>query len=126
MSLGIGLAINNAKAVGEALLNQQSGFARTPKTGAEGKSVKAVKKSYRGSKTLMPVVELLFAAYFTGALWFAIDSRIYTSVPFIILFLAGFLYVGVSSLLQGLAGRAKAPDAAPAVASPEEQPRQAA
>ncbi|CAM4523712.1 cellulose synthase family protein [Corallococcus exiguus] len=127
MSLGIGLAINNAKAVGEALLNQQSGFARTPKTGAEGKNVKAVKKSYRGSKTLMPVVELLFAAYFTGALWFAIDSRIYTSVPFIILFLAGFLYVGMSSLMQGLAGRrTKVPDAAPAVTSSEEQPRQAA
>src|SRR5688500_11406841 len=34
MSLGIGLAINNAKAVLEALLNQESGFTRTPKTGA--------------------------------------------------------------------------------------------
>ncbi|RYZ33846.1 MAG: glycosyl transferase family 2, partial [Myxococcaceae bacterium] len=104
-----------------------SGFARTPKTGAEGKSVKApVKKSYRGSKTLMPVVELLFAAYFTGALWFAIDARIYTSVPFIVLFQAGFLYVGVSSLLQGFVGRVKVAESAPAVNSAEEQPRQAA
>ncbi|RJS25813.1 glycosyl transferase family 2 [Corallococcus sp. H22C18031201] len=125
MSLGIGLAINNAKAVLEALLNQQSGFARTPKTGAEGKNVKAVKKSYRGSKTLMPVVELLFAFYFTGALWFAIDARIYTSVPFIVLFQAGFMYVGVSSLLQGLAGRVKLSDAA-VVKPAEEHTRRAA
>ncbi|AKQ64257.1 Glycosyltransferase [Myxococcus hansupus] len=126
MSLGIGMAISNAKAVAEALLNQQSGFARTPKTGAEGKKAVTVKKAYRGSKSLLPYVELLFAAYFTGALWFAIDARIYTSVPFIVLFLAGFLYVGSSSLLQGLSGRMKLVESSPAVEPSEEQPRRAA
>ena len=109
MSLGIGLAINNARAVTEALLNQQSGFARTPKTGAEGKTVKAVKKSYLGSKSLLPLIELAFGLYFTGALWFAIDARIYTSVPFIILFQAGFLYVGLSSLIPARVKPAEAP-----------------
>jgi hypothetical protein len=123
MSLGIGLAINNAKAVLEALLNQQSGFTRTPKTGAEGKKVAAVKKSYRGDKTLLPILELVFATYFTGALWFAVDKDIYTSVPFILLFQLGFLYVGVSSLLQG---RLKFTEAAPAVKPTEEQARRAA
>ncbi|GEL70660.1 MULTISPECIES: cellulose synthase family protein [Myxococcus] len=126
MSLGIGMAISNAKAVAEALLNQQSGFARTPKTGAEGKKAVTVKKAYRGSKSLLPLVELLFAAYFTGALWFAIDARIYTSVPFIVLFLAGFLYVGSSSLLQGLSGRMKLVESTPAVDAADEQPRRAA
>jgi hypothetical protein len=124
MSLGIGLAINNAKAVLEALLGQESAFTRTPKTGAEGKKVAAIKKSYRGSKTLMPIIELAFAAYFTGALWFAIDKRIYSSVPFILLFLGGFLYVGVSSLLQG---RLKFSESAPApLKATEEQTRRAA
>ncbi|WP_141593390.1 MULTISPECIES: cellulose synthase family protein [unclassified Myxococcus] len=126
MSLGIGMAISNAKAVAEALLNQQSGFARTPKTGAEGKKAVTVKKAYQGSKSLLPLVELLFAAYFTGALWFAIDARIYTSVPFIVLFLAGFLYVGSSSLLQGLSGRMKLVESTPAVDAADEQPRRAA
>ncbi|WP_224244076.1 cellulose synthase family protein [Hyalangium gracile] len=124
MSLGIGLAINNAKAVLEALLNQQSGFARTPKTGSEGKKVVQVKKTYLGAKTLMPLVELAFAAYFTGALWFAIDARIYTSVPFIVLFQAGFLYVGASSLLQG---RLKPAEPAASIkAAAEEQAHRAA
>ncbi|HEX8436485.1 cellulose synthase family protein [Archangium sp.] len=124
MSLGIGLAINNAKAVLEALLNQQSAFTRTPKTGAEGKKVVAVKKSYRGDKTLLPIIELSFATYFTGALWFAIDKHIYTSVPFILLFQVGFLYVGVSSLLQG---RLKISESAPApLKATEEQTRRAA
>ncbi|HSP77651.1 MAG TPA: glycosyltransferase, partial [Myxococcaceae bacterium] len=126
MSLGIGMAINNAKAVLEALLGQESAFTRTPKTGSEGKRVAAVKKSYRGSKTLMPVLELLFGAYFTGAMWFAVDNRIYTSLPFIVLFQAGFLYVGISSLLQ--VRLPKAAESAPApVAAPEEsQARHAA
>jgi len=115
MSLGIGLAINNARAVVEALLNQQSGFARTPKTGAEGKKVKAVKKTYLGSKSLLPLVELAFGLYFTGALWFALDAKIYTSVPFLILFQAGFLYVGVMSLFPGSIGKgSKAAEPAPA------------
>ncbi|MET0401980.1 MAG: cellulose synthase family protein, partial [Cystobacter sp.] len=120
MSLGIGLAINNARAVLEALLGQQSGFTRTPKTGAEGKKVVVIKKSYRGDKTLMPIIELSFALYFTGALWYAFEKSIYTSVPFILLFQLGFLYVGVSSLLQG---RLRFSEAAPAPVVAEEQTR---
>jgi cellulose synthase/poly-beta-1,6-N-acetylglucosamine synthase-like glycosyltransferase len=105
MSLGIGLAINNAKAVLEALLNQQSSFARTPKTGAEGKSVRApVKKAYLGAKTLLPLVELGFGIYFTGAVAYAWQKEIWTSLPFLVLFQVGFLYVGLSSVLQGRVG----------------------
>jgi cellulose synthase/poly-beta-1,6-N-acetylglucosamine synthase-like glycosyltransferase len=101
MSLGIGLAVNNAKAVIEALLNQESGFSRTPKTGSEGKAVRQVRKSYRGSKNWLPAVELLFGVYFSGAAWFAWDMGIYTSLPFLVLFQVGFLYVGITSLLTG-------------------------
>ncbi|MBI3180908.1 MAG: glycosyltransferase [Myxococcales bacterium] len=101
MSLGIGLALNNAKAVVEALLNRQSGFTRTPKTGAEGTKVRGdVKKSYRGGRNLLPALELLFGMYFTGAVWFAYEAEIYTSLPFLVLFQAGFLYVGLMSLFQ--------------------------
>ena len=117
MSLGIGLAINNAKAVIEALLNQQSAFARTPKTGSEGKSIRSsVKRSYLGARTMMPLIELGFGLYFSGALWFAIDAGIWTSVPFLVLFQVGFLYVGAMSLFQGrsIDRRALAPAVSPA------------
>ncbi|MHB8878538.1 MAG: cellulose synthase family protein [Myxococcaceae bacterium] len=123
MSLGIGLAINNAKAVIEALLNQQSGFTRTPKTGSEGRAVREVKKAYRGSKNMLPVIELCFGVYFTGAAYFAFDVGIYTSLPFLVLFQLGFLYVGFSSLFQGRLRAAKAPAVA---ASPGIAPKQAA
>jgi cellulose synthase/poly-beta-1,6-N-acetylglucosamine synthase-like glycosyltransferase len=110
MSLGIGLAINNAKAVLEAIMRKETGFTRTPKTGAEGRSVQRVKRSYRGSRSWLPFVELAFGLYFTGAVLFAIDAGIYTSLPFLILFQSGFLYVGVMSLLQSRTDSGEKPD----------------
>ena len=101
MSLGIGLAINNAKAVTEALFKMESGFTRTPKTGSQGKNVRQVQNAYRGKKSWLPVVELGFGVYFTGAVYLAWDMRVWTSLPFLVLFQVGFLYVGLSSLLQG-------------------------
>jgi cellulose synthase/poly-beta-1,6-N-acetylglucosamine synthase-like glycosyltransferase len=108
MSLGIGLAINQSKAVLEALLGQESAFTRTPKTGSEGKSVKQVKKAYRGKRSWIPFVEVAFGLYFSGAVYYAYDKDIWTSLPFLVLFQLGFLYVGVSSLLE-FRGKATAP-----------------
>ena len=117
MSLGIGMAINQAKAVVEALMDKQSEFTRTPKTGSEGKAVRAVKKTYRGKRSWVPFVELAFGLYFTGAVWFAWEQRIWTSLPFLVLFQLGFLYVGVTSMLE-FRGKAKAEATAPAGAQP--------
>jgi cellulose synthase/poly-beta-1,6-N-acetylglucosamine synthase-like glycosyltransferase len=116
MSLGIGLAINNAKAVVEALAGHQSGFTRTPKTGAEGKVMSAVKKSYRGSKSWLPIVELGFGIYFTFAVGLAAYLRVWTSLPFLVLFQLGFLYVGVTSLFQGRFGSKSVAAPVPAAA----------
>ncbi|MFT3710396.1 MAG: glycosyltransferase family 2 protein [Archangium sp.] len=117
MSLGIGMAINQAKAVVEALMDKQSEFTRTPKTGSEGKSVKAVQKAYRGRRNWVPIIELLFGLYFTGAVYFAWDMEIWTSLPFLVLFQMGFLYVGITSMLE-FRGKSKAAAPAPAGAEP--------
>ena len=101
MSLGIGMAINQAKAVVEALFDKQSGeFTRTPKTGSEGKTVKAVTKAYRGKRNWVPYVELAFGLYFTWAVLYSIDAHLWMSLPFLVLFQVGFLYVGASSLWE--------------------------
>jgi len=117
MSLGIGMAINQAKAVLEALFDKQSEFARTPKTGSEGKSVKAVKKAYRGKRSWVPLVELAFGIYFSFAAWYAWDRAIWTSLPFLVLFQFGFLYVGITSLLE-FRGKPRAEAVVPAGAQP--------
>lgn len=114
MSLGIGMAISQARAVVEALVGQVSEFTRTPKTGSEGKRQVKVKKTYRGLKNWNPIFELMFATYFAGALWFAWDRAIYTSIPFLLLFQLGFLYVGLSSLLEGRFGKTEAQRSLPA------------
>jgi cellulose synthase/poly-beta-1,6-N-acetylglucosamine synthase-like glycosyltransferase len=100
MSLGIGMAINQSKAVLEALFDKQSDFARTPKTGSEGKSSIVVKKSYRGKRSWVPAIELTFATYFGIAAWYAIQNDIWTSLPYILLFQLGFLYVGLTSVFE--------------------------
>ena len=49
MSIGIGLSINNSRAVFEALFNRQSEFTRTPKYRIEGETDEWVGKRYRQS-----------------------------------------------------------------------------
>jgi hypothetical protein len=113
MALGIGMSLNNAKAVLEALLNQQSGFTRTPKLGVGQKRESWATKRYRGkTKGYLPWVELGFGAYLTLAVWFALENEIWFSLPFLVLFQVGFVYVGLMSLLQGRLARAEEPEPA--------------
>ena len=101
MSLGIGLCINQTRAVLEALLGHTSGeFVRTPKHGVVRRFEGWTAKRYRAVKTLTPFVEVLMAAYFAMAMVFAARAGHYVSMPFLALFFMGFAYVGVLSLHQ--------------------------
>ena len=97
LALGIGLSLNNARAVLEALINHKSDFTRTPKYGIERKSQKWRSCKYRPLKSAVPVVELAFAIYFTYFVVFAILHGQFLSVPFLLMFQGGFLYVCLSS-----------------------------
>ena len=48
----------------------------------------------------MPLIEVLFAAYFAVALVCALMFGHYVSMPFLALFFVGFAYVGTLSLHQ--------------------------
>src|SRR3954462_2040129 len=100
LALGVGLSLNNARAVLEAVFNQESDFARTPKYGIERKHQQWRACKYMPMKSLLPIVEMAFALYFTYFLWFAISHGQYLSVPFLVMFQLGFLYVSLSSLSQ--------------------------
>ena len=104
MSLGIGLSINNARAVLEALVNHESGFTRTPKHGVieKGGRKRWQQLRYRGDlASLQPFIEVALGLYLSYAVWFVIDRGVWASLPFLILFQVGFLYVGLMSLFQG-------------------------
>jgi cellulose synthase/poly-beta-1,6-N-acetylglucosamine synthase-like glycosyltransferase len=98
IALGVGLSLNNARAVLEAMFNHQSDFARTPKYGIERNAQAWRKCRYTPLKSLLPLAEMGFAIYFTYFVWYAIQHRQFTSLPFLILFQIGFLYVALSSL----------------------------
>jgi cellulose synthase/poly-beta-1,6-N-acetylglucosamine synthase-like glycosyltransferase len=104
MSIGIGLSVNNTRAVIEALLDKKTEFARTPKYGIEHESDDWVSKKYRQSVALQPLVELALGLYFTATVFYALANQIYGTVPFLVLFQVGFLYVGLLSIVQQYAG----------------------
>jgi hypothetical protein len=100
MSIGIGLSINNTRAVFEALFNKQSEFARTPKYRIEGASDEWVGKRYRQSVAVQPFIELALGLYFTWTVFYALANQIYATLPFLVLFQIGFLYTGLVSIVQ--------------------------
>jgi cellulose synthase/poly-beta-1,6-N-acetylglucosamine synthase-like glycosyltransferase len=100
MSIGIGLSINNTRAVFEALFNKHSDFNRTPKYRIEGEADEWVSKKYRQSVAVQPLVELMLGLYFTWTVFYALANGIYGTVPFLVLFQIGFLYTGLLSIVQ--------------------------
>jgi len=101
MALGIGLTITNTRAVLEALVGKQTAFARTPKYRVESKKDKVGAKKYRKRLGWVPWVELMIGTYFASTVYYAIANENYITVPFLLLFVVGYWYTGLMSLLQG-------------------------
>jgi cellulose synthase/poly-beta-1,6-N-acetylglucosamine synthase-like glycosyltransferase len=104
MSIGIGLSVNNTRAVLEALFRKESEFARTPKYGIERASDEWAGKKYHQTVGVQAMIELALGLYFTGAVFYALSYQIYGTVPFLMLFQIGFLYTGLLSILQQFTG----------------------
>jgi cellulose synthase/poly-beta-1,6-N-acetylglucosamine synthase-like glycosyltransferase len=102
MALGIGLTITNTRAVLEALIGKQTAFARTPKYRVESKKDRVRSTKYRRRLGWVPWVELLIGAYFAMTVYYAIENENYITVPFLLLFVVGYWYTGLMSILQGL------------------------
>jgi len=98
MSLGIGLSLNNGRAVIEALCGSRGEFHRTPKYRVESPRDSWRGKAYAGARDALGLGELALAIYFTAAIAFAAGAGYWGSIPFLLLFQTGFLYVGLTSL----------------------------
>ncbi len=98
MPLAIGLSINNAKAVCEALLNYQTEFVRTPKFGARLPGYTLQNSAYKSSQKTVIFLEGFLSLYFTVALIYAIFHKIYLIIPLLLIFQVGFLSVLILSL----------------------------
>jgi cellulose synthase/poly-beta-1,6-N-acetylglucosamine synthase-like glycosyltransferase len=103
MAGSMGFAVNNTKAVFEALTGKKSAFLRTPKykiVGAEGewKKKKYVQKKIGGAVFM----ELFFTLYFIVGISISVFYLEIAAIPFQLLFLAGFGTVGALSLRHAL------------------------
>jgi cellulose synthase/poly-beta-1,6-N-acetylglucosamine synthase-like glycosyltransferase len=103
MAVGIGLSVKNAVAVIEAICGVKSEFVRTPKYRVEAggkRSVDLAKKKYHKGAGWMPWLEVALGLYFACAVAYSIQNTNYLTVPFLLLFVWGYLYTGLMSLAQ--------------------------
>lgn len=103
LALGVGMAVNNAKAVLEAICGQQSEFVRTPKFGESQQGSLAIEKRAKGYKAIksvvVPLVELAFGIFFAGIEVFKLLSGDFVGCLFMLPFL-GFFYTSFCSLAR--------------------------
>lgn len=97
--LGIGMCVSQTRAVFEGLFHETGAFIRTPKRGE--RSLEPYEMRLGG----VPIVELLFAAWFTWGVVHAAQLGLWGAIPFLALFLAGFAWVGGLSLRAWFAAR---------------------
>ena len=107
LGLGIGVSINNARGVVEAIFGYETPFVRTPKYGIndQGSHKSWASKLYIRKSSVLPVVEFGFGAWFSYAIaMILIDpGQPLASLPFLLLFQFGFFYVAFVSIHQSLA-----------------------
>jgi hypothetical protein len=103
IAVGIGLCLNNCLAVLEAIVGLRSGFVRTAKhaieKGPDGWRDANFRATVPGRRVLLSWAELAMGVYLTSALAIAAWHGMLTTAMFIALFAAGFLHVGLLSLI---------------------------
>ena len=108
-SIGIGLSINNSKAVLEALFKKESPFNRTPKYNVSGDEKisasthvkKVLGNVYRSKKTdWVSIIEFILAIYMSFAVYYVFSKDLFLSLPLIMLFQIGFAYTSFLSIVQ--------------------------
>jgi len=103
MSLGMGLSVTNTRAVIEALVGHRSAFHRTPKFRIERRGDSWRGKRYRAPLRGWALLEIGLGLYFAWTMFTLAHARMYAPLPFFVLYLFGFLYVGVLSLAHARA-----------------------
>ncbi|HSQ41752.1 MAG TPA: glycosyltransferase [Fibrobacteraceae bacterium] len=94
MSLGVGIAINNTRAVISAVTGYKGTFVRTPKKGNKSLSM------YSQGFPFLAVLEMGVGVYCVAGLLQYIDARKYLVGPFLALYAVGFLAVVVLSFMH--------------------------
>jgi cellulose synthase/poly-beta-1,6-N-acetylglucosamine synthase-like glycosyltransferase len=104
MAAGVALTISNTKAVLEALFGVETSFARTPKYNIGEKKVKLEQVKYRRRSGWLPFAEIAAGTFFLGVVYYCVESFNFLSIPFMLIFVAGYYWAGFSTLWQEFHG----------------------
>ena len=91
---GTGIALNNTKAILEALCHMQGTFVRTPKFGIARPTDTWVGTRDRVAFSWLSLGELVLAVYSGYGVYLAIHQEGYLLLPFLLLYTLGFAAVG--------------------------------
>jgi cellulose synthase/poly-beta-1,6-N-acetylglucosamine synthase-like glycosyltransferase len=97
---GTGIALNNTKAILEAVFNVQSEFVRTPKFRIERGSDTWVGKRYHAPLPWLSVGEMLLALYCIFGMVYGLRHGTFLMNPFHLLFTVGFIWVATLSFVE--------------------------
>jgi cellulose synthase/poly-beta-1,6-N-acetylglucosamine synthase-like glycosyltransferase len=100
LALGIGMCINNAWAVAEALLSRDTPFVRTAKYRIETLKDSWKGKIYRSVNRRSLMLEFAFAVYMCATLLVLILLKNWGALPYLLLFVVGYLYIFGLSILH--------------------------
>lgn len=101
MLVGIGIAVSNTRAVLEGLFQQGGAFRRTPKFGVEQKGEAWRERSYRLDADWAMWGEFVLALYAGITTVVAALQHRWFTIPFLLLYTVGFLFVGGLTWWQG-------------------------
>jgi cellulose synthase/poly-beta-1,6-N-acetylglucosamine synthase-like glycosyltransferase len=105
MALGIGLSVNNTRAVLMGLLEDGGVFERTPKYRIEGRHGPWIREHYQAPRDSSFIFEGLLALFQAIGIYFSFRLELWASLPFLILFLSGYSWIFCLSLAPGLKPR---------------------
>jgi cellulose synthase/poly-beta-1,6-N-acetylglucosamine synthase-like glycosyltransferase len=100
LAVGVALTVINTRAVLEAIFGIQTSFVRTPKYALGGGHRRVETMKYRRKSGILPFLEIGIGTYFLGMTAFAIEVYNFFSVPFLLLFVAGYYWAGFGTLIQ--------------------------
>jgi cellulose synthase/poly-beta-1,6-N-acetylglucosamine synthase-like glycosyltransferase len=100
LAIGIGMSINQARAVIEALIGAESPFVRTPKFAVTRRGDDWRSNRYLFKADLQAWIEVAFGLSFVYPTVVAVQNGLWFSLPFTTLFAYGYLYVGLASITQ--------------------------
>lgn len=103
--LGTGLALSNTVAIARGLFMADRDFRRTPKFHVEHPGDQWADNRYALPFDWLTVGELLLAGYALLTVGVAVASGQWFTVPFLLLYLGGYGYLGLAGLRDARAGR---------------------